>query len=128
MIKADALRISILLLNGHQTLDHVLVTQHVSFIGKHRLYLNYPRCLYANVRQLLNNYQVQFRLYAVDRSLVRFLSIKQYPVNFPFLPAFPLAIVLDYEEDSFIYNNNEEDKLIYSNRCALGSYSLQLAK
>jgi hypothetical protein len=126
MMKADVLRISVLLLNGNQSLDHILVTQHSSFTGKHRLYLNYPRSLYSDVRQLSNNYRVQFRLYAVNSSLVRLLSIKQYPVKFSFLPAFRLAVVLDYEENSIIHTDHEQNELKSNSPCASGSHWLQL--
>lgn len=126
-IKTDIIRISVLLLNDNISIDHVLITQHLSFTGKHRLYLNYPQSLYSNLRQQSNNYQIQFRLYAVNSSLVRLLFIKQYPVKFSFLPAFRLAVVLYYDENSYEHNDFEQEKVKYENLCSSNSHNLQLS-
>jgi hypothetical protein len=124
VIIADALRISILLMNRNKSIDHVIVTQHASFTGKHRLYLNYPQSLYSDLRELSNNYRVEFRLYAINSSLVQLLSMKQYPIKFSFLPAFRLAIVLHYEGNPVI--SEDQDELKSPNPCASESHWLHL--
>lgn len=101
LIKTDLIRIKVLLINQNETIDHILITQYPLYTGKHRFYLNYPRSRYSHLRQVSNNYTVQFRLYAIDRQTVKLLSILQYHIKYSFLPNFRLAVVLRYDEDPF---------------------------
>ena len=76
-IKADFMRIILLLINHNETIDHIILIQHPSYMGKHRLYLNYPRSLYFHLRKASDNYNVQFQLYTIDNSTVALLPISQ---------------------------------------------------
>jgi hypothetical protein len=89
-IRVDLLRIQVLLINHNETIDHILLTQHPLDTIKHRLYLNYPRSLYSDLRNASSSYIVQFRLYAINNSAVRLFTIKEYPIKYPFYRPFVL--------------------------------------
>ncbi|CAF1066972.1 unnamed protein product [Rotaria sordida] len=137
IIKADLIRIIVLLINHNVTIDHVLITQEPSYTGKHRLYLNYPYFLYSNLRETFNNYIVQIRVYTVGHNLVRLLFVSQYPIKYSFLPAFRIAVVLrdkdnlllrdqSYHSDSYDFilngleNHDRQSRLICS--CASNNW------
>ncbi|CAF0969905.1 unnamed protein product [Rotaria sordida] len=137
IIKADLIRIIVLLINHNVTIDHVLITQEPSYTGKHRLYLNYPYFLYSNLRETFNNYIVQIRVYTVGHNLVRLLFVSQYLIKYSFLPAFRIAVVLrdkdnlllrdqSYRSDSYDFilngleNHDRQSPLICS--CASNNW------
>ncbi|CAF5022573.1 unnamed protein product, partial [Rotaria sp. Silwood1] len=128
IVNADLIRIIVLLIHSNITIDHVLITQEPSYTGKHRLYLNYPRSLYSNLRQISSNYIVQIRVYTVGHNLVKLFFISQYPVKYPFLPAFRIAVVVRDEDN--LLQHNELDNHAHQNssicRCAPNSTCLLL--
>ncbi len=127
MTRADLIRINVLLMNGNQTIDYILLTQTSSVIEKHRIYLNYPRSLYSNLRTISNNYSVQFRSYIIDNNTVKSFSISKYPIKYSFLPAFRLAVALQFKRNSLSNDqSNKRDRLSYKQNatncsCARGS-------
>lgn len=126
MIKTDLIRIHVLLIHRNETIDDIVLTQQVSYIGKHRFYLNYPRSSrYSDLRQASTRYRVQFRIYAVDNRTVRRLFIREHPVEYAFLPAFRLALALHYKEDEF-NDDSHPDAIAQTQNpigcsCAMGS-------
>ncbi|CAF0843456.1 unnamed protein product [Adineta steineri] len=129
IIKTDLIRIIVLLINQNETIDHIVLTQLPSYMGKHRIYLNYPRSQYSDLRQATSQYAVQFRLYAIDNSTIRRLFVTQYPIKHSYLPAFRIAIVLRYnDDDSYSNQFNNHYKQNSSNcSCASNSKCLILA-
>ena len=111
-IKADLIRIVVLLINGNVTIDHILITQEPSYTGKHRLYLNYPRSLYSNLRQMSNNYIVQIRVYTVSYNIVKLSFVLQYPIKYSFLPAYRIAVVLR-DKDNLLLKDQSHTRYSY---------------
>jgi hypothetical protein len=123
-IKADLIRINVLLMNGNQTIDSILLTQTSSCRRKHRIYLNYPRSLYSDLRTISNNYSVQFRSYIIDNNTVKSSSISQYPIKYSFLPAFRLVVALQFNKTSLLNDQPIErnwSSLRRNGSCAFGS-------
>lgn len=129
-IKTVLIRTNVLLRNGNETIDHVILTQGPSFTGKYRVYLNYPRSLYSDLRTISNNYNVQFQSFAIDNNGVQTTSTSQYPIKYSFLPAFRLVVALKFEGNS---HSNDQPVERNGNRqnptnssCALGSESVRM--
>ena len=122
IIKVDLIRIHVLLIDRNETIDDIIVTQQPVYRGKHRLYLNYPRSKYSDLRRPSTSYTVQFHIFAVDSSTVRRLFTAQYPVKHTYLPAFRLAVALQYKEDQFSNDALDQTQNPMDCPCALGSH------
>jgi hypothetical protein len=85
---------------------------------KQRFYLFYPWSLLETIREASSkDYTVTFHLYSVTQNKIDLLSIRRYPVKFPFLPAFRVTAQLIYRRSSTCSSKTIQSCGLHSTGC-----------